>query len=96
MSVPRATHQWLQPLYDMLEGRGRRPLQLGSATGLLGALGATGSTKIPASQLGATGSSTGAAGGTLPSLRSNGGFTGTAYLTFEDVVNILKRHGFAP
>lgn len=96
MSVPRTVHQWLQPFYDMMEGRKSRPLQLGSATGLIGLFGTTGSTRMPTGLIGGTGSSTGSAGGTLPDMRSNGGFTGTAYLTFENVVNILKRHGLAP
>lgn len=88
MSIPRTTHQWLKPLYDMLDGHGKRALVLGSPTSVIGMYGYTG-VKQPTG-VGATAGTTGATG-TL-TLASNGG-TGTNFYTFGDLVLFLKQRG---
>lgn len=91
MSIPRTTHQWLKPFYDMLEGKGNRPLQLGSPTGALGFFGTSGLARVATGTYGSTAGTTAGASGLL-TLRSNGG-TGTL-VTLDDVVRALKSHGF--
>jgi hypothetical protein len=92
MSIPRTTHQWLQPLYNVLDGHASRPLQLSSPTGIVGFFGASG-IKQPTG-LGVTGSAAagGVTGTTFFDLRTNGG-TGTNYYTLTDVVADLKGLG---
>lgn len=90
MSVPRTTHQWLQPLYNFLEGKVSRHLQFGSSTGVIGLYGSTGLAPILAS---GTAGITGWTGPGSPSgiLWFNGG-TGN-YYTQNDIVLALKNIG---
>jgi hypothetical protein len=92
MSIPRTTHTWLVPLYNTLEGKVVRPLQLGSATGFIGFFGVSGIVRPAA--FGSTGGAVagGPTGTTFFDMRSNGG-TGTNYVTFNDVVLYMKRLG---
>lgn len=87
MSIPRTTHTWLQPLYNALEGKKARPLQLGSPTGALGLYGASGI--LRPTGLGAITASTGLSG---YDTKSNGG-TGTQFYSLQDLVLILKLRG---
>lgn len=90
MSCPRTTHQWLQPLYNFLDGKTSRPL--GVSTGFFGVYGVTG-IKQPTG-VGSTGSAAlgGVTGTTFFDMRSNGG-TGTNYYTLTDLVADLKAQG---
>lgn len=92
MSIPRTTHTWLSPLYNTLEGKVVRPLQLGSATGFLGFYGVSGIQRPTG--VGSTGGAVagGPTGTTFFDQRSNGG-TGTNYYTLNDLVLFLKRNG---
>jgi hypothetical protein len=92
MSIPRTTHQWLRPIYDVLDGHSIRPLQLSSPTGIMGFFGASG-IKQPTG-IGFTGSASlgGSTGVSFYDLRSNGG-TGAQYYTLTDVVQALKGLG---
>lgn len=89
MSIPRTTHQWLQALYDRLEGKSSQPLNLGSPTGLLGFYGATGVARLATGTAGITGWT--GAGATSAFTWINGG-SGT-YYTPSDVVLALKNVG---
>lgn len=93
MSIPRTTHEWLQPLYNVLDGHASRPLQLSSPTGLIGVFGASGSRQWTGA--GSTGSvSLGSATGTsFFDQRWNGG-TGTNYYTNNDIVAAFKAFGW--
>ena len=86
MSIPRTTHQWLQPLYDALEGKKLRPLQLGGPTGALGLYGASGI--LQPTGLGASAGWTGSTA--IP--KTNGG-TGTQFYSLSDLVLIMKLRG---
>lgn len=105
MAIPRTGHQWLQPLYNCLQGKAglspsgpsgiAPPLIFGGPTAIMGVYGQSG-TRQPTG-LGSTGSApggglTGLAGASAFDLRTNGG-TGTNYYTFNDVVNSLKLIG---
>jgi len=93
MSVPRTTHQWLKPLYDMLEGKGGRNTQFGSPTLPIGLYGFTGFLPLTTA---AAGQVTGATGAGLPSgLGFFNGGTGTCF-TVNDVVKALKNLGVLP
>lgn len=92
MGLPRTTHQWLQPLYNALDGKGTRQPQLGSSTGTLGFYGTTGiAGRLATGTAGITGfTGAGSNTGTL-SLWFNGG-TGSWY-TQSDVIIALKNCG---
>lgn len=92
MPIPRTTHQWLKPLYDVLEGRTARPLQLGSPTGPIGFYGSSGGLRLATTSLRSTGGFTGgASGAAVDSELCNGG-TGT-YYSRSDIVRALKNVG---
>ena len=91
MSVPRTTHQFLQPFYDALEGRGIRQPQIGSATGTVGLYGATGVAQLPTGTAGTTG---------ITGMGQNTGFNAIwlnggsgSYYTLSDMVTALKNVG---
>lgn len=94
--IPRTTHTWLKPLYDVLQGKqkagGPAGLNFGSPTGVMGFYGATGIAQPTG--VGMTGSAVlgGVTGATFFDFRTNGG-TGTQFFTFTDVVNALKLQG---
>lgn len=93
IGVPITTHQWLQPLYRWLGGKGvTAAASFGSPTGRLGFFGASGIQQPTG--IGSTGGAAagGPTGTTFFDMRSNGG-TGTNYYTFNDVVLDLKRLG---
>lgn len=96
MANYRSTHQWLKPLYDELDGRTPRPVQLSSSTGYLGVFGASGTTRMPTG-FGFTGGAAqgGATGTTFFDFRTNGG-TGAAYYNFTELVGYFKRLGWLP
>lgn len=87
MGVPVTTHQWLKPLYDTLNGKGSRPLNFGSPTGVMGFYGSTGIARPTG-----IGASLGITGTTFFDARTNGG-TGTQFYTLNDLVLLLKRRG---
>lgn len=95
MPLPRTTHQWLKPFYDTLEGRGSRPLQLGSPTGVMGFYGFTGLPRSPTTLARSTGGYTGGASGAVVDTQLYNGGTGT-YYSNTDVVRALKNAGFLP
>jgi hypothetical protein len=107
MSIPRTGHMWLEPFYDVLEGRTSRPLQLGSVTGYIGLFGSSGAQRLPtggantlvATNLGVSGPPATGIGNSglyyhLGRAAYNGG-TGTPYVQ-DDVVHALKRLGALP
>ena len=107
MGIPykvRTTHQWLQPLYNWLEGKTSDQLQLGSSTGILGLYGATGAPRLSSAAAaygggGGAGYFSGVTGAGIPigpsgTAMYNGG-TGTFYAT-NDVVRALKNAGILP
>lgn len=94
MPIPRSTQQWLQPLFQMLEGKGNRPLMLGSPTQVMGFYGTTGLPRIATGSLRSTGGSTAGASGAPDTSLYNGG-TGT-YVSTNDIVRALKNAGFLP
>ncbi len=89
MAVPRTTHQWLQPLYDFLSGKGTGFTTLGSSTGVIGLYGATGAARIATGTNSVLGTSSVGNSGILSV--ANGG-TGT-YYNENDIVLALKNLG---
>jgi hypothetical protein len=89
MSIPRTTHTWLEPFYDVLEGKTARSLSLGSPTGYLGFFGASGGRQLSTGTAGITGW-TGL--GSPSGIHWFNGGTG-AYYTNSDVVLALKNIG---
>ncbi len=107
MSIPRTTHPWLKPFYDMMEGKGTRQPQIGSSTGTIGMYGvtgiaprlATGGLNLSATFLGASGFASTGIGASglythLARFAAHGG-TGTPY-TLDDLVRSLKNLTIIP
>lgn len=91
--TPRTTHQWLQNLYNYLDGIGAASPALGASTGYIAFYAATG---VTGGQQIATGTvASGGPSGTnaASTAWTNGGISGT-YYTLSDVVGALKTTGF--
>jgi hypothetical protein len=87
----RPTHQWLKPLFDVLDGVGVQQPRIGSSTGTVGLYGATGiAPRLATGTAGITGW-TGAGSSTVSQIWFNGG-TGSFY-TVSDAILALKNLG---